>query len=252
MEYPDDVFHTFLDLDSVIYLAHNGTVTSLLVFIQNILNCVLKTNKAFTGLERHGISDKWQFKLLGWSDSLIILLYFVFAWCLLVTFKKMYVQKQKELLKQYEKQEKKLKDLKAGGKSTKQAVSPWLFSGFLHSPSLLKPFHSFSFIFRRNRRKRPWRGNSRRGRRAARRRRAVRPQSSSRDRENIPSNSPSPTLLRSHRQFSACTVSLLWPLIFIKVDGWLMTSLVYFLFHSQVLTLVMKARSLCSKMWTLV
>lgn len=43
--------------------------------------------------------------------------------CVLVTFKKMYVQKQKELLKQYEKQEKKLKDLKAGGKSTKQAVS---------------------------------------------------------------------------------------------------------------------------------
>lgn len=40
-----------------------------------------------------------------------------------VTFKKMYQQKQKELLKQYEKQEKKLKDLKAGGKSTKQAVS---------------------------------------------------------------------------------------------------------------------------------
>lgn len=38
-----------------------------------------------------------------------------------VTFKKMYQQKQKELLKQYEKQEKKLKELKAGGKSTKQA-----------------------------------------------------------------------------------------------------------------------------------
>uniref|UniRef100_A0AAR2M4I3 ATP-binding cassette sub-family F member 1 n=1 Tax=Pygocentrus nattereri TaxID=42514 RepID=A0AAR2M4I3_PYGNA len=38
-----------------------------------------------------------------------------------LAFKKMYVQKQKELLKQYEKQEKKLKDLKAGGKSTKQA-----------------------------------------------------------------------------------------------------------------------------------
>lgn len=35
----------------------------------------------------------------------------------------MYVQKQKELQKQYDKQEKKLKDLKAGGKSTKQAVS---------------------------------------------------------------------------------------------------------------------------------
>lgn len=41
----------------------------------------------------------------------------------LVTFKKMYVQKQKELQKQYDKQEKKLRDLKAGGKSTKQAVS---------------------------------------------------------------------------------------------------------------------------------
>ncbi|XP_048343208.1 ATP-binding cassette sub-family F member 1 [Sphaerodactylus townsendi] len=38
-----------------------------------------------------------------------------------MTFKKMYQQKQKEMLKQYEKQEKKLKDLKAGGKSTKQA-----------------------------------------------------------------------------------------------------------------------------------
>uniref|UniRef100_V9KKN6 ATP-binding cassette sub-family F member 1 n=1 Tax=Callorhinchus milii TaxID=7868 RepID=V9KKN6_CALMI len=37
------------------------------------------------------------------------------------SFKKMYQQKQKELLKLYEKQEKRLKDLKAGGKSTKQA-----------------------------------------------------------------------------------------------------------------------------------
>ncbi len=54
MDYFDDVFHTFLGLDSVIYLAVNGTVTSLTVFIQNILNCVPKTNKDFTGLERHG------------------------------------------------------------------------------------------------------------------------------------------------------------------------------------------------------
>ncbi|XP_019110136.1 ATP-binding cassette sub-family F member 1 isoform X3 [Larimichthys crocea] len=38
-----------------------------------------------------------------------------------LTFKKMYVQKQKEMQKQYDKQEKKLRDLKAGGKSTKQA-----------------------------------------------------------------------------------------------------------------------------------
>ncbi len=57
IDYFDDVFHTFLDLDTGIYLAVNGTVTSLPVFIQNILNCVLKTNEAFTGLERHGVRD---------------------------------------------------------------------------------------------------------------------------------------------------------------------------------------------------
>ncbi len=45
MDYFDDVFHTFLGLDSGIYLAVNGTVRNLPVFIQNILNCVynLKT-----------------------------------------------------------------------------------------------------------------------------------------------------------------------------------------------------------------
>ncbi len=45
MDYFDDVFHTFLGLDSRIYLAVNGTVRNLPVFIQNILNCVynLKT-----------------------------------------------------------------------------------------------------------------------------------------------------------------------------------------------------------------
>ncbi len=42
MEYSGDAF---LNLDSVIYLAVNGTVTSLPVFIQNILNCVPKTNE---------------------------------------------------------------------------------------------------------------------------------------------------------------------------------------------------------------
>ncbi len=45
-------FHTFLGLDNAIYLAVNGTVTTLLVFIPYILNCVAKTIKAFTGLER--------------------------------------------------------------------------------------------------------------------------------------------------------------------------------------------------------
>ncbi len=33
MEYPSDAFHTFPDHDRVSYLAVNGTVTNLLVFI---------------------------------------------------------------------------------------------------------------------------------------------------------------------------------------------------------------------------
>ncbi len=57
MDYFDDAFHTLLGRGSVIYLAVNGTVTSLPVFIQNILNCVPRTNEAFMGLERHGVSD---------------------------------------------------------------------------------------------------------------------------------------------------------------------------------------------------
>ncbi len=57
-----------LGLDSVIYLADNGTETNLPVLIQNILNCVPKTNKAFTGLERH--EGKWLMTIfiLGWSN----------------------------------------------------------------------------------------------------------------------------------------------------------------------------------------
>ncbi len=45
--------YTCLCLDTDNCLAVNGTVTSL-KFIQNILNCVSKTNEVFTGLERHG------------------------------------------------------------------------------------------------------------------------------------------------------------------------------------------------------
>ncbi len=70
MEYPGDAFHTFLDLDSVIYLEVNGTVTSLLVLIQNILNCVLKTNEAFTVLEQHGVRENDKIIILGWSIPL--------------------------------------------------------------------------------------------------------------------------------------------------------------------------------------
>ncbi len=53
---------------SVIYLAVNGTVTSLPVFIQNILNCVPKMNETFTGLV---INDN--IFILGWSNPLILL-----------------------------------------------------------------------------------------------------------------------------------------------------------------------------------
>jgi hypothetical protein len=38
-------------------------------------------------------------------------------------FKKMYVQKKKEMIKEYEKQEKRIKEMKAHGQSKKQAVS---------------------------------------------------------------------------------------------------------------------------------
>ncbi len=37
MDYSDDAFHTFLDLDSAIYYAVNWTVTSIPVVIQHIL-----------------------------------------------------------------------------------------------------------------------------------------------------------------------------------------------------------------------
>jgi len=59
-----------MDLDTVIYLAVYGTVTGLQVFSQNILNCVPKTNKAFTGLERQVINDK--IFILEWSMPLML------------------------------------------------------------------------------------------------------------------------------------------------------------------------------------
>ncbi len=54
-----DAFHTFLDLDNVIYLAVNGTVTSLPGFIQNILNCVPKTKFLWVWNDM-GVSEKLQ------------------------------------------------------------------------------------------------------------------------------------------------------------------------------------------------
>jgi len=49
----NDVFSTFLDLESVDYIAVYGRVIYLSDFIKNILICVLKMNEGFTGVERH-------------------------------------------------------------------------------------------------------------------------------------------------------------------------------------------------------
>ncbi len=86
MHYFGDVFHTFLDLESEIYLAVNGTVTSLPVFIQNIFNCVQKTKKAFTGLERHGgkvINDR--VFILGGVTLLIVSIDIIITFKLVVS-----------------------------------------------------------------------------------------------------------------------------------------------------------------------
>lgn len=175
----------------------------------------------------------------------------MFTWFLLVTFKKMYVQKQKELLKQYEKQEKKLKDLKAGGKSTKQAVSPWV----LHDSSLLKPCHSFSIILSQE--KQTKETLTRKQQKGKKKGQEEESQEATellkRPREytvkfTFPNPPPlSPPILGLHSEsfmtFTRCSILLL---------SNLMTSFVYSLFLSQVLTFVMEARNLCSRMWTLV
>ncbi len=54
MDYFTELLATFLDVDRVNYIAVYGRVRELSECIKNILNCVPKTNKAFTGLERHG------------------------------------------------------------------------------------------------------------------------------------------------------------------------------------------------------
>ena len=46
----------------------------------------------------------------------------MFSFILKAQFKKMLTQKRREQLKEFEKQERKIRELKAGGKSTKQAV----------------------------------------------------------------------------------------------------------------------------------
>lgn len=122
----------------------------------------------------------------------------------------MYVQKQKELQKQYDKQEKKLKDLKAGGKSTKQAVSmsPHPGSSFIN----LKCFASDITFFlmsslRRNKLRMPWPESSKKARRReVRRRRARMPQSCWRGLKSTPSSSPSQTHLLSHHPYWDFTV----------------------------------------------
>ncbi len=54
MDYFTDLLATFLDVDRVNYIAVYGRVRELSECIKIILIFVPKTNKAFTGLERHG------------------------------------------------------------------------------------------------------------------------------------------------------------------------------------------------------
>ncbi len=53
MDYFTDLLATFLDVDRGNYIAVYGRVRELSECIKNILIYVLKTNKAFMGLERH-------------------------------------------------------------------------------------------------------------------------------------------------------------------------------------------------------
>ncbi len=71
MEYSGDAFHTFMDLDSAIYLAVNGTVTSPPGFHPKYLKlCFLKTNKLLWVRNDMGVSEKQQHFHLGWSIPL--------------------------------------------------------------------------------------------------------------------------------------------------------------------------------------
>ncbi len=54
---------SFFCVQKVFLSLHN--VTNLAILIQNILNCVLKINEAFTGLERHG--GKWKMTFSFWG-----------------------------------------------------------------------------------------------------------------------------------------------------------------------------------------
>ncbi len=70
MDYPDDVFHTFLGLDSVNCLAVNGAVTSLPVFIKYLKLCS-EDEQSFYGFGKTWgkvIYDK--IFILGWSNPL--------------------------------------------------------------------------------------------------------------------------------------------------------------------------------------
>ena len=56
-------------------------------------------------------------------DAKIEVKFFWFFVIILAQFKKMLVQKRREQLKDFEKQERKIKELKSSGQSTKKAVS---------------------------------------------------------------------------------------------------------------------------------
>jgi len=53
MDYFNDVFTTFLDLESGHYIDVYGGIRKFSDFIKNILICVPNMNKGLMGLERH-------------------------------------------------------------------------------------------------------------------------------------------------------------------------------------------------------
>ncbi len=69
MDFPGDAFYSLQNLDGI-YLEVDGTVTSLPVFIKNILNYVPKTNVAFMELERY--AGKWIMTKLSFSGGVTL------------------------------------------------------------------------------------------------------------------------------------------------------------------------------------
>ncbi len=80
VDYFTDLLATFLDVDRGNYIAVYGRVRELSECIKNILICVLKTNKAFMGLERH--AGKWVITKFSFSVNRHIFVAGILTHCL--------------------------------------------------------------------------------------------------------------------------------------------------------------------------